>query len=59
MNDTPQAPDDRSLPQAAPRATGQKPYAPPQLIAWGRLTELTQGGRGARQDFGPLVTKAI
>lgn len=42
-----------------PASRGQKPYSPPELIEWGRLTDLTQGGKGARSDFGPIVTKAI
>lgn len=35
------------------------PYTPPQLISWGTLVDLTQGGRGRAFDFVPGTSRAV
>ena len=30
-------------------------YTPPKLVAYGKLTELTAGGSGTKQEFNPGV----
>ena len=37
-------------PKPATPARGRQPYAPPQLIAWGTLVDLTQGPGGFLPD---------
>jgi hypothetical protein len=37
----------------------RKPYTPPVLTEWGRLTDLTQGGAGIAPDFDFISTKAV
>lgn len=50
-------PSDR--PRPATPARGRRPYAPPQLIAWGTLLDLTQGPGGFQFDGLSGASRAI
>lgn len=46
-------------PKPATPACGRRPYAPPQLIAWGTLLDLTQGPGGFLPDGASGGSRAI
>ena len=46
-------------PKPATPARGRRPYAPPQLIAWGTLLDLTQGPGGFLPDGASGGSRAI
>ena len=50
---------DRPQPATATPARGRRPYAPPQLIAWGTLLDLTQGPAGFLPDGSSGGSRAI
>jgi hypothetical protein len=61
MNSAKKAPQTTSSesPKPATPARGRRPYATPQLIAWGTLLDLTQGHGGISFDGASGVSKAI
>ena len=41
---------------APPEAVGKKAYRRPELLEWGSILDLTQGGKGGLDDFPPSAT---